>query len=57
MDMQASAASALTMVAWTGHPHLTLLHLTPLLWLMLMMMKVKEAEKKKKMMMMMSGAY
>jgi hypothetical protein len=56
MDMQASAASTLTMVAWTGHPHLTLLHLTPLLWLMLMMMKVKEAEKKK-MMMMMSGAY
>jgi hypothetical protein len=44
------------MVAWTGHPHLTLLHLTSLLWLMLMMMKVKEAEKKK-MMMMMSGAY
>jgi hypothetical protein len=29
--MQALAASALTMVAWLEHPHLTLLLLTPLL--------------------------
>jgi hypothetical protein len=47
MEMQASVASALTMVSWPRHPHLTLLHLIPLLWLTLMMMKVKEAEKKK----------
>jgi hypothetical protein len=37
MEMQVSAASALTIVAWLGNPHLTLLHLTPLLWLTLMM--------------------
>jgi hypothetical protein len=30
--MRALAASALTMVAWLEHPHLTLLLLTPLLW-------------------------
>jgi hypothetical protein len=47
MVMQTSAALALTMVAWLGHPHLTLLHLIPLLQLTLMMMKVKEVEKKK----------
>jgi hypothetical protein len=35
------------MVAWSGHPHLTLLHLTPLLWLKLIAMKVKRVEKKK----------
>jgi hypothetical protein len=54
MEIQASAALALTKVAWSGHPHLTLLHLISLLWLTLMMIKVKEAEKKK---MMMSKAY
>jgi hypothetical protein len=47
MEMQASVASALTMVTWSGHPHLTLLHLIPLLRLTLMMMNVKEAENKK----------
>jgi hypothetical protein len=47
MEMHASTASTLTMVAWMGHPHLTLFHLIPLLRLTLMMMKVKEAEKKK----------
>jgi hypothetical protein len=30
--MRALATSALTMVAWLEHPHLTLLILTPLLW-------------------------
>jgi hypothetical protein len=43
MEMQALMALALTMVAWLGHPHVTLL------WLTLMMMKVKEAKKKKTM--------
>jgi hypothetical protein len=37
-----------TMVAWTVHPHLILLQLTPLLLLILIMMK--RAEKKMKMM-------
>jgi hypothetical protein len=46
MEMQASAASALTMVARLGHPHLTLLRLIPLLWLILMMMKEKKAMNK-----------
>jgi 1,4-dihydroxy-2-naphthoate octaprenyltransferase len=46
--MLASAASALTMVAWLGHPPLTLLHLTLLLWqIHKMIKKVKKAEKKK----------
>jgi type III secretory pathway component EscV len=31
MEMLASAVLALTMVAWPGHPHLTLRHLTLLL--------------------------
>jgi hypothetical protein len=30
--MRALATSALSMVAWLEHPHLTLLILTPLLW-------------------------
>jgi hypothetical protein len=30
--MRTLAASALTMVAWLEHPHLTLLLLTPFLW-------------------------
>jgi hypothetical protein len=30
------------------HPHLTLLHSTPLLWLILMVMKVKIAENRMK---------
>jgi hypothetical protein len=47
MEMQSSPTSDLTMVAWLGHPHLTLLHLTPLLRLKLMMMKVRKVEKKK----------
>jgi hypothetical protein len=34
------------MVAWIGHPHLTLLRLIPLLWLILMMMKEKKAMNK-----------
>jgi hypothetical protein len=46
MEMQASAASTFTIVAWPGHPHPTLLHLSPLLQLTLMMIKVKEVEKK-----------
>jgi hypothetical protein len=46
MEMQASAASALTVVAWPVYPHLILLYLTPLLRLTLMMMKVKRAENK-----------
>jgi hypothetical protein len=44
MEMQASAALALTMVVWPMHPYLSLLHLTPLLRLILMMMKVKREE-------------
>jgi hypothetical protein len=39
---------ALTMVARPGHPHLTLLHLIPLLQLTLMMLKVKRVENKMK---------
>jgi hypothetical protein len=39
---------ALTMVVRPVHPHLTHLHLTPLLRLVLMMMKVKRAETKMK---------
>jgi hypothetical protein len=47
MEMQASTALDLTMVARLGHPHLTLLCLTLLLRLIPMMMKImKEAEKK-----------
>jgi hypothetical protein len=48
--MQASAASALTMVVRSGHPHLILICLTPLLRLTLMIMKVNRAENKMKMM-------
>jgi hypothetical protein len=47
MEMLASAASALTMMAWPGHPPLTLLHLTPLLWQIREMMK--KVKKKKTM--------
>jgi hypothetical protein len=49
METQALAASNLTMVAWPIHPHLTLHHLTPLLWLILVMMKImKRVEKNMK---------
>jgi hypothetical protein len=48
MEMQASAASAFTMVARPGHPHLTILRLIPLLWLTLMMVKEKKAANKMK---------
>jgi hypothetical protein len=48
MEMQASVVSALTMVARSVHPPLTLLLLTLLLELIPMMMKtMKEVEKKK----------
>jgi hypothetical protein len=54
MAIRASAASALTMVAWLVHPHLTHLRLIPLLrpkLMMMMMKKMKKVEKRKMMMM------
>jgi hypothetical protein len=42
MEMLASVGSALTMVAWSVHPPLTLLHLIPLLRLKPMKMKEKK---------------
>jgi hypothetical protein len=43
-----SVASALTMVAQSGHPYITHLHMILLLWLIAMMIKtMKRAEKKK----------
>jgi hypothetical protein len=49
--IQASAASALTMVAWLGHPHLTHLRLIPLLQPKFMMMMTKKRKVKKTTMM------
>jgi hypothetical protein len=47
MEMLASGASALTMVAWLVHPPLTHLRLIPLLQLKPMMMMEKMKVKKK----------
>jgi hypothetical protein len=54
--IQDSAASALTMVAWLGHPHLTHLRLIPLLQPKFMMMMTKKRKVKKTTTTMMSEA-